>query len=314
MNPIKKRGFDTFSDDEFMKMLDDENYLDAQWANLGEFEQKGNWKVYDPELPCLKPKEDDWENWGRSLSLEEETPELPKKFGGGGGGGKLSDDDIENLQAPGKPIGCCNGKPYSNKKRCCCRRKSYNIETDFCCARDGCANFEVFGNSDENKQACVAAGGIVVLHEEFDYSAKPMLGWAKEQMEKKDTEEEIQQKYEAEIEERYKNYELTGEAELELDDDDSEETPKIFKGFGDVKRQRKLAYWKKKQKSDENSENSENVEEELDFGYVKSGESSKWKKSRKYWDKQLTSWEHLRSNLPNTEGEPDALESIIFNG
>merc|ERR1712176_1334665 len=112
--------------------------------------------------------------------------------------------------------------------------------------------------------------------------------------EKKDTEEEIQQKYEAEIEERYKNYELTGEAELELDDNSDE--PKIFKGFGDVKRQRKLAYWKKKQKSEENNDSVEEVPAQENFGYVKSGESSKWKKSRKYWDKQLTSWEHLRSN------------------
>jgi len=337
IDPLKKRGFDTFSDDKFMEMLDDENFQDFEF---GDHSKKGNWKVFDPELPCLKPK-DDWEDWGRSLSLDEPVTESPKKLGGGGGGGgnrKLTDDDIQSLEAPGgKPIGCCNGKPFSNKKRCCCRRKSYNIETDFCCARDGCANFEVFGNTGENKEACVAAGGIVVLHEKFDYSATPMLGWAKEQSEKKDTEEEIQDKYAEELEKRYENYELHGKAELEID---GVEDKKVYKGFGDTKRRRKLAYWKRKQKKDGESEveieiDSEGTEilvmdddfeksnmDEIviiddsdpeDFGYAKSGESSKWKKSRKYWDKQLTSWDHLRSNLPNA-GEPDALQSIIFNG
>lgn len=319
-----------------MEMLDDENFQNFEF---GDHSEKGNWKVFDPELPCLKPK-DDWEDWGRSLSL---ITDAPTKLGGGGGGGnrKLTDDDIQSLEAPGgKPIGCCNGKPFSNKKRCCCRRKSYNIETDFCCARDGCANFEVFGNTGENKEACVAAGGIVVLHEKFDYSATPMLGWAKEQSEKKDTEEEIHDKYAEELEKRYENYELHGKAELKIDGVEDEK--KVYKGFGDTKRRRKLAYWKRKQKKDqgegeidgENEIDSENTDslvmdddfesnlDEIviiddsdpeDFGYAKSGESSKWKKSRKYWEKQLTSWDHLRSNLPNA-GEPDALQSIIFNG
>jgi hypothetical protein len=31
-------------------------------------------------------------------------------------------------------IGCCNGLPYTNNKRCCCRRAAFDKDSKFCCA------------------------------------------------------------------------------------------------------------------------------------------------------------------------------------
>merc|ERR1712025_309925 len=92
---------------------------------------------------------------------------------GGGGAGKPKGEKN------GPPIGCCNGKPFSAKKRCCCRRKSYNTETEFCCVSpQGCAAFQTFSNTTENRDACLNIGGRIVLNEYFDYQATPMIGWA----------------------------------------------------------------------------------------------------------------------------------------
>ena len=131
------------------------------------------------ELPCLKEKEPLFSQWLK----EQDAPTgfarafpVDQASGFGGGKGAAPKDPS---QKSGPPIGCCNGKPFSAKKRCCCRRKSYDTETEFCCVSpQGCAAFQTFTNTTENRNACMNIGGRIVLNEYFDYQATPMIGWA----------------------------------------------------------------------------------------------------------------------------------------
>lgn len=135
------------------------------------------------ELPCLKKQEPSFEQWlkdqdsgmpfARSFPVDQAT-------GHGGGNGKGLGIEAEK-EKKGPPIGCCNGKPFSAKKRCCCRRKSYDTETEFCCVSpQGCAAFQTFSNTTDNRNACLNIGGKIVLNEYFDYQATPMIGWARQ--------------------------------------------------------------------------------------------------------------------------------------
>jgi len=113
----------------------------------------------------------------RSFSFlqEMEAEKGGQGFGGNGNAGSGSHEKGQN----GPPVGCCNGRPYSAKKSCCCRRKSYNTETEFCCiSANGCAAFQTFKNTTENRNACMQIGGSILKHEYFDYQATPMIGWA----------------------------------------------------------------------------------------------------------------------------------------
>lgn len=134
-------------------------------------------KYVSAELPCLK-KENVIEGFmARSFMSFIEDDQQDKKSNGGGNG-KPNHHEKEQDEV-GKPVGCCNGKPYSAKKRCCCRRKSYDAETEFCCvSSNGCAAFQTFKNTTDNREACIQIGGNIVLNEYFDYQATPMIGWA----------------------------------------------------------------------------------------------------------------------------------------
>lgn len=68
-------------------------------------------------------------------------------------------------------IGCCNGVPYNQNKRCCCRRIAFDKEKKFCCAIDGCANFKVFDRSNpKNIDLCLSLKGLVV--QEYGYTGE----------------------------------------------------------------------------------------------------------------------------------------------
>jgi len=131
------------------------------------------------ELPCLQKKEQEITFDGWMARSFQPVTEAPPQKNNGGGGGKAFDEKLKEKEASGPPVGCCNGRPYSAKKRCCCRRKSYDTETEFCCvSKNGCAAFQTFSNSTENREACLNIGGNIVMHEYFDYQATSMIGWA----------------------------------------------------------------------------------------------------------------------------------------
>lgn len=65
-------------------------------------------------------------------------------------------------------IGCCNGVPYNQNKRCCCRRIAFDKDKKFCCAINGCANFKVFDRANpKNYDLCLSLQGLVV--QEYGY-------------------------------------------------------------------------------------------------------------------------------------------------
>lgn len=68
-------------------------------------------------------------------------------------------------------IGCCNGVPYNQNKRCCCRRIAFDKDKKFCCAIDGCAKFKVFDRSNpKNIDLCLSLEGLVV--QEYGYTGE----------------------------------------------------------------------------------------------------------------------------------------------
>ncbi|CAG5112936.1 Oidioi.mRNA.OKI2018_I69.chr2.g7098.t2.cds [Oikopleura dioica] len=67
-------------------------------------------------------------------------------------------------------IGCCNGMPYTNNKRCCCRRAAFDKDTKFCCAINGCENFRIFERTENNYSACQSLQGLVV--QEYGYTGQ----------------------------------------------------------------------------------------------------------------------------------------------
>ncbi|CBY22896.1 unnamed protein product [Oikopleura dioica] len=67
-------------------------------------------------------------------------------------------------------IGCCNGLPYTNNKRCCCRRAAFDKDSKFCCAINGCENFRIFERTENNYSACQSLQGLVV--QEYGYTGQ----------------------------------------------------------------------------------------------------------------------------------------------
>jgi len=66
-------------------------------------------------------------------------------------------------------IGCCNGVPYNQNKRCCCRRIAFDKDKKFCCAVNGCENFHVFDRSNpKHFDLCKSLQGLVV--KEYGYT------------------------------------------------------------------------------------------------------------------------------------------------
>lgn len=168
---------------ELEKIIDDLeittiNQEDFPNRNPNARNKKAKVRYVASTLPCLNKKKDETDAlfMARSFSFMQEM-ETENKGGQGFGGN--SNSNREKNQNNGPPVGCCNGRPYSAKKRCCCRRKSYDTESEFCCiSANGCAAFQTFKNNTENRNACMQIGGTILKHEYFDYQATPMIGWA----------------------------------------------------------------------------------------------------------------------------------------
>merc|ERR1712203_614659 len=117
---------------ELEKIIDDLeittlNQEDFPNRNPNAKNKKAKVRYVASTLPCLNKKKDETDAlfMARSFSFMQEM-ETENKGGQGFGGN--SNPNKEKSQNNGPPVGCCNGRPYSAKKRCCCRRKSYDTE------------------------------------------------------------------------------------------------------------------------------------------------------------------------------------------
>lgn len=297
--------------------------------------------VYDPSLPCANHKQQEPElPWERALTFDIDPTTAPprRRFGGGRGGGgggrakspQLTDDDIKQLHKPaGKPIGCCNGRPYSAIKRCCCRRKSYNTETEFCCARDGCNEFEVYKLNNDSQKACESAGGIIVLQEKFDYKGVPMLGWAKQQVDEGKGPAQVQKEYEESISNMYNEKHGVETESASGDGDGSEnsgvdvaslvipeevtEGPGLWKHMGDEKKRRRLNFWRKRNGLETDKGEKIELGPFKGVSYMKFDEDYDGKREQHYWNSQLKSWRKNKGKRKPSQQQVFKPQ-VIFNG
>lgn len=180
-------GFDApWKAEDFVKELEEDKY--AEIERIMSLPHLPGAEVEWPSDIFIEPEIED-EVTGELIE-EPELPEPPRmlmdseSFGIGSDTQESLMEDFEDtrlaevketfLRQDKVKIGCCNGTPYNNSKRCCCRRVSFDKDKKFCCAINGCESFQIFDR--DNKQHykdCLSLSGLVIQEYGYHVSGQP---------------------------------------------------------------------------------------------------------------------------------------------